>query len=120
MPSNIVKTKAQEQHWTHAKERVREQYPDLDENDDRFYALTTSIFKKMAGLRKNLMHDIHPDLQRAMVERTCEKCQDMPVGAKVDYLRKTVQRYRECEQQQHALEKAQRPPGRRLALVLCL
>lgn len=120
MPSNMVKTPAQEQHWQHAKQRVAEQYPDLTEDDDRHWALTTAIYKKMAGLRKNLMHDIHPEHQRAMVERTCAKCQDLPVSAKVDYLRKCVSRYRAGEHRQATLEKATRQGHRpRIALVLC-
>lgn len=120
MPSNMVKTPTQERHWSHAKQKVKENYPGLSEDDDRFYALTTSIFKKMSGLRKNLMHDIHPEHQRAMVERTCAKCQDLPLTAKVDYLRKCVSRYRAGEQRQATLEKARRQAHRpRIALVLC-
>jgi hypothetical protein len=119
MPSNLVHTKDQERHWQHAKQRVQEQYPEVGEDSDRHWALVTSIYKKMSGLRKNLMHDMHPDLQQAIVDRTCAKCQDLPLGAKVDYLRKIVQRYRECEHAQ-ALQKA-RPTGqRRYRLVLCV
>ena len=62
MPSNVVKSFAKkagislakaEEKWKEAKNKVKEQYKDLSEKDDRFYALVTAIFKKMVGVEEN-------------------------------------------------------------------
>lgn len=35
--------------WSEAKAAAKKQYPDLTEKDDRFWAIVTSIYKKMGG-----------------------------------------------------------------------
>ena len=52
MPSNLVKTPQQEVHWERAKKAVKKQYPNIPEGSERFYKLTTSIFKNMEGKPK--------------------------------------------------------------------
>ena len=34
---------------------MREEYPDVAEGSDRFYALTMAIFKKMSGMEKAIV-----------------------------------------------------------------
>lgn len=46
MPTNVVRTAKEENLWEYAKERAREQYPDLD--GDRFWRVVMAIYKKMA------------------------------------------------------------------------
>ena len=48
MPS-FVKTEADERRWSKAKAHVRKNYLDLSEDDDQFWAITTSIYKKLSG-----------------------------------------------------------------------
>jgi hypothetical protein len=45
MPAGVVKTVEDEIAWERAKERAREQYPDL--TGDRFYRVVMAIYKKM-------------------------------------------------------------------------
>ncbi|GEM_PF-6170634 len=49
MPAAVVKSPADEKKWTKAKEIVKKQYPDVNEGDDRFYALVMGVFKQMKG-----------------------------------------------------------------------
>jgi hypothetical protein len=49
MPANIVKP-GQEAAWERAKRAVRRQYPDINEDNPRFYKLTTTIFNNMKAL----------------------------------------------------------------------
>lgn len=49
MPPNVVRTPEDEAAWTAAKKRVREQYPNIEEGDERFYKLTMTIFQSMRG-----------------------------------------------------------------------
>jgi replication-associated recombination protein RarA len=60
MPANVVKTPADEKAWEKAKAAVRKQYPGIQEGDDRFYALTMTIFKSMRGkaVKKSLAEEI--------------------------------------------------------------
>ncbi len=48
MPSFIT-TPEEEAVWERAKGKVREGYPDLDEQDSRFWALTNTIYHRMSG-----------------------------------------------------------------------
>jgi len=49
MPSNVVKTKRDEELWNKAKQLVHKQYPDLTEKDKRFWKLVMGIYQKMKG-----------------------------------------------------------------------
>lgn len=49
MPANIVKP-GEEDAWERAKRAVRAQYPDIEEDNPRFYKLTTTIFQNMKAL----------------------------------------------------------------------
>src|SRR5262245_66454566 len=46
MPANIVKP-GQEGKWDKAKAAARKQYPDLSEDNPRFWKIVTTIFKNM-------------------------------------------------------------------------
>jgi hypothetical protein len=46
--------KSQEDLWDKAKAAVKKQYPEIDEEDDLFWALVTTIFQKMGGDKKDL------------------------------------------------------------------
>jgi hypothetical protein len=46
MPANVVKP-GQEKKWTEAKAAARKQYPDIDEDSDRFWAIVNHIFGNM-------------------------------------------------------------------------
>ena len=48
MPA-FVKTEKDERRWSKAKSLARRTYRKLSESDDRFWALTTSIYKKLNG-----------------------------------------------------------------------
>ncbi|KKW13344.1 MAG: hypothetical protein UY48_C0002G0035 [Candidatus Gottesmanbacteria bacterium GW2011_GWB1_49_7] len=48
MPA-FIKTAKDEAAWAEAKAAVRKQYPDLSEDDDRFWRLVNAIYQKMAG-----------------------------------------------------------------------
>lgn len=48
MPSNIVNTPKDEKLWKKAKERASSQY-DVDKDSDRYWAITTGIYKRMKG-----------------------------------------------------------------------
>ena len=52
MPA-FIKTDADERVWSRAKAYAHESYPDLTEDDDNFWKITTSIYKKMRGKKKN-------------------------------------------------------------------
>jgi hypothetical protein len=49
MPANIVKP-GEETAWNRAKRAVRKQYPDISEDNPRFYKLTTTLFNNMKAL----------------------------------------------------------------------
>ena len=49
MPANIVKP-GEEAAWERAKRAVRKQYPNISEDNPRFYKLTTTIFNNMKAL----------------------------------------------------------------------
>jgi hypothetical protein len=46
MPVNVVRTLEEEIAWERAKERAREEYPNL--TGPRFYKIVMAIYKKMA------------------------------------------------------------------------
>ncbi|MEA3506806.1 MAG: hypothetical protein U9R36_04890 [Elusimicrobiota bacterium] len=52
MPTNVVKTKKDEQIWARAKALVHKQYPELTERDDRFWRITQTIFRNIKGNKK--------------------------------------------------------------------
>lgn len=47
MPSNLVKTKRDEQLWERAKRAVHKQYPKISEKDSKFWKLVVAIYLKM-------------------------------------------------------------------------
>ena len=55
MPAVVKLGKDSEQHWDEAKAKVRQQYPDIPEKSDRFYALVMAIWKKMTGYKPKTM-----------------------------------------------------------------
>ena len=52
MPA-FIKTDADERIWARAKAYAHESYPDLTEDDDNFWKITTSIYKKLNGSKMN-------------------------------------------------------------------
>ena len=52
MPSNVVKTPAEEEAWEKAKEIVRKQYPNVKEGTPKFYRLVMGIFQRITGKRR--------------------------------------------------------------------
>ena len=48
MPA-FIKSANDEKLWTKAKTYTRKSYPDLSEDSDKFWAITTSIYKKLSG-----------------------------------------------------------------------
>lgn len=59
MPAAYVKSLAKEtgksvaeveKRWNKAKEIAKDEYPDVKEESDRFYAIVTGIFKKIEGV----------------------------------------------------------------------
>jgi len=52
MPSNVVKTQAEEEAWEKAKEIVRKQYPNVKEGTPKFYRLVMGIFQRITGKRR--------------------------------------------------------------------
>lgn len=38
-----------ESKWSKAKAAARKQYPDLSEDDDKYWAIVTHIYKRMGG-----------------------------------------------------------------------
>lgn len=62
MPTNALKSLADdagvsmeeaEAAWDKAKAAAKEEYPELSEDDDKFWAIVTSITKKMIGLKES-------------------------------------------------------------------
>lgn len=57
MPTNLVKTPADESKWSRAKSIVGKEYPGAkSKNPDKFYAITTHIFENMKKHAKDLIH----------------------------------------------------------------
>lgn len=54
-----------EEKWGQAKAAVRKQYPDIDEEDDRFWKLTSSIYHKMNKTKKSLRLVVNNSLAKA-------------------------------------------------------
>ena len=48
MPA-FIKTEKDEANWQKAKKLVHKHYPDLTEDDDKFWKLTTSLYKRVGG-----------------------------------------------------------------------
>ena len=68
MPA-FVKTKKDEEVWARAKARVKEQYPDISEESDRFWALTTSIYKSMNKGSNNMKKSASGVVARLMAKK---------------------------------------------------
>lgn len=47
MPKGLVKTAHDEAAWSRAKSKVREEYSDIDEDSDHFWALTNTLYQSM-------------------------------------------------------------------------
>lgn len=61
--ANISQDEA-EKIWNKAKKTVSDEYPDLSENDDKFWKLVTSIAMKMAGLNESDMNADEEDEEK--------------------------------------------------------
>lgn len=77
MPNNVVKSLAKksgksedevEKKWEEAKEKVKEDYPDLTEDDDKFWAIVTEITKRMLGMEKS-EESVRRDIQFILGEQ---------------------------------------------------
>ena len=64
MPPTWVKDEGK---WSKAKDVVREQYPDVDADSDRFYALVAGVYKQSGGeMEKSLRcEQCHTPLMKA-------------------------------------------------------
>jgi len=51
MPGN-VKTKRDEKMWKRAKKEAHKSYPDKSEDDDSFWAIVQTIYKRMKGVKE--------------------------------------------------------------------
>lgn len=49
--------------WKEAKQAVDKQYPDIEKDSDRYYALVTGILKKMVGLKENFNELVDSELE---------------------------------------------------------
>ena len=56
MPTNVVKTPAQEAAWNKAKAQVKKEYPNIPEGSSKFYALVMHIFENMSGYTPRFGH----------------------------------------------------------------
>ena len=74
MPSAVLKSLAAkagkseaeaEKLWKEAKAAAHKQYPDLSEEDDKFWAIVTSIVKKMLGIKESSDADVEHMLTEA-------------------------------------------------------
>ncbi len=65
MPKGLVKTKADEEMWNAAKAKAHETYTNLDEENDRFWEVVVTIYKKMkAGGHTPTKDEIEDSLQK--------------------------------------------------------
>lgn len=67
MPSSVIKSIAKksskgidtiEDYWDEAKDVVKDQYSDVQVDSDRYYALVTSIVKRMAGVEDKKVESV--------------------------------------------------------------
>lgn len=56
MPSNVVKTQRDEELWNKAKQIVSNQYPNVSEGSDKYYALVMGIYQRMKGTGRRFGH----------------------------------------------------------------
>lgn len=80
MPA-FIKTGTDERVWSRAKAKVRETYPELSEDDDNFWAITTSIYKKLRGksMKKSASSRVQAVLNKlAYVPLTPAAQEEMP------------------------------------------
>lgn len=49
MPHGVVKTTRDEHLWSKAKAAAHKQYPDIDEDNKRFWKIVMGIYKTMKG-----------------------------------------------------------------------
>ena len=58
MPSNVVKTEAQEKAWKRAKRIVKKQYPHIKEGTVRFYKLVMTVYKSLIGQKGSRLEKV--------------------------------------------------------------
>ena len=58
MPSNVVKTKEQEEAWRRAKRIVKKQYPHIKEGTARFYKLVMTVYKNLIGQKGSRLEKV--------------------------------------------------------------
>lgn len=51
MPTNLVKP-GQEKDWDRAKRLARKQYPNLSEDNPRFWRIVSTIFQSITGAKR--------------------------------------------------------------------
>jgi hypothetical protein len=83
MPANLVQP-GEEVAWERAKRKVKEEYPDIEEGQDRFYKLVTTLFENMkaldtgAGLSKAFRYVLLLKAEPRVLERT--HVQGLPIS----------------------------------------
>lgn len=65
----FIKTEQDEKIWARAKARVRKQYPDISEDSDKFWALTTTIYKSMNKGNKSMKKQASGVVARLMAKK---------------------------------------------------
>lgn len=68
MPA-FIKTEQDEKIWARAKATVRQQYPDVSEDSDKFWALTTTIYKSMNRGNKSMKKSASGVVARLMAKK---------------------------------------------------
>ena len=68
MPA-FIKTDKDEKVWARAKATVRQQYPDVSEDSDKFWALTTTIYKSMNRGNKSMKKSASGVVARLMAKK---------------------------------------------------
>lgn len=70
MPNQVVKGLADksgksvdevEKAWSKAKSQAKKEYPDLSEDDDKFWKIVTAITKSMIGIKKESFLELLDD-----------------------------------------------------------
>jgi hypothetical protein len=72
MPSNLVHTATDEAAWNDAKQATKKQYPDLTEDQDRFWKITNHIYQNMKALDP-LECYVEPGLVEQLVDQVQEQ-----------------------------------------------
>jgi hypothetical protein len=109
MPANVVHNKEDEAAWERAKEATRKQYPDLSEDNDRFYKITMHIYQNMKGMHGK-GGEVPPGVQEAVVRHVQKAALGKSLGTQYELAC-------QCLRQYWAVQQAQRAGGRRFVVV---